>query len=133
MRPSEPAHAGASRLGARPLVETVWRSHAGPASRRRRHDGADETPTPAEIDRYGLTPREREVLGLLADGRTNRQIADTLFISESTAGVHVSNIIGKLGVTNRVERRPGVRDPLAASRPESTPRCVRPGTYGRGR
>ena len=54
-------------------------------------------------DRYGLTPREREVLELLAEGRTNKQIAETLFISESTAGVHVSNILGKLGAANRVE------------------------------
>ena len=44
-----------------------------------------------------------EVLALLAEGRTNRQIADSLFISESTAGVHVSNILGKLGVTGRTE------------------------------
>jgi DNA-binding CsgD family transcriptional regulator len=50
-----------------------------------------------------LTAREREVLGLVALGRTNRQIADELFISENTAGVHVSNIIGKLGVTGRGE------------------------------
>ena len=56
-------------------------------------------------DRYGLTPREREVLELLAEGRTNKQIAETLFISESTAGVHVSNILGKLGAANRVEGR----------------------------
>ena len=55
------------------------------------------------IDPFGLTAREREVLALLADGQTNRRIADTLFISESTASVHVSNIIGKLGVANRVE------------------------------
>jgi DNA-binding CsgD family transcriptional regulator len=54
-------------------------------------------------DPYGLTPREREVLTLLAGGQTNRAIAETLFISESTASVHVSNIIGKLGVANRVE------------------------------
>ena len=78
------------------------RSPGGPGSRSR-IDDADEPPTPAEIDRYGLTPRELEVLALLADGRTNRQIAETLFISESTAGVHVSNILGKLGATNRVE------------------------------
>ncbi len=51
----------------------------------------------------GLTPREREVLGLVALGRTNRQIADELFISENTAGVHVSNILGKLGVAGRGE------------------------------
>ena len=54
-------------------------------------------------DPYGLTGREREVLTLLAAGQTNRAIAESLFISESTASVHVSNIIGKLGVSNRVE------------------------------
>ena len=54
-------------------------------------------------DPFGLTAREREVLALLAEGQTNRRIADSLFISESTASVHVSNILGKLGVSNRVE------------------------------
>ena len=48
-----------------------------------------------------LTPREREVLSLVADGLTNRQIAERLVISEGTAIRHVSNIFGKLGVTNR--------------------------------
>ena len=48
-----------------------------------------------------LTRREREVSRCSPKGRTNRQIADELFISESTAGVHVSNILGKLGVTGR--------------------------------
>ena len=43
------------------------------------------------------------MLGLVAQGRTNRQIADELFISENTAGVHVSNILGKLGVASRTE------------------------------
>jgi DNA-binding NarL/FixJ family response regulator len=43
------------------------------------------------------------VLALVAEGPTNRQIADALFISESTAGVHVSNIVGKLGVAGRPE------------------------------
>jgi len=52
---------------------------------------------------FGLTPREREVLALVAAGRTNRQIAEELFISESTAGVHVSNILSKLGVSTRTE------------------------------
>lgn len=50
-----------------------------------------------------LTPREREVLNLLALGRSNRQIADELFISAKTASVHVSNILAKLGVTTRGE------------------------------
>lgn len=52
---------------------------------------------------FGLTPREREVLRLVADGRTNRQIAEELFISVKTAGAHVSNIPAKLGVTSRVQ------------------------------
>jgi DNA-binding CsgD family transcriptional regulator len=54
-------------------------------------------------DPFGLTDREREVLGLVAAGYTNRRIADTLFISSSTAGVHVSNVLGKLGVRSRTE------------------------------
>jgi DNA-binding CsgD family transcriptional regulator len=49
----------------------------------------------------GLTPREREVLALVAEGRTNREIAEALFISDKTASVHVSNILAKLGVANR--------------------------------
>ena len=48
-----------------------------------------------------LTGREQEVLGLLAGGLTNREIGETLFISEKTASVHVSNILGKLGVGGR--------------------------------
>jgi DNA-binding NarL/FixJ family response regulator len=51
----------------------------------------------------GLTRREREILGHIALGRTNRQIADELFISIRTVGVHVSHILGKLSVTNRSE------------------------------
>ena len=54
-------------------------------------------------DDFELTTREREVLRLVAAGYTNRRIGETLFISESTAGVHVSNILGKLGVTTRTE------------------------------
>jgi DNA-binding CsgD family transcriptional regulator len=58
---------------------------------------------PSVTDELGLTPREREVLALVADGRTNRQIAEALFISNKTASVHVSNILAKLGVANRGE------------------------------
>ncbi len=50
-----------------------------------------------------LTPREREVLGMVATGMTNREIGQALFISESTAGVHVSNLMAKLGVGSRTE------------------------------
>ena len=57
-----------------------------------------KTPKP-----YGLTERERAVLRLLAAGRTNAQIGAELFISPRTAGVHVTNILRKLGVANRVQ------------------------------
>jgi DNA-binding CsgD family transcriptional regulator len=50
-----------------------------------------------------LTARERQVLALVAQGMTNAQIASTLFISEKTAGHHVSRILAKLGVRNRTE------------------------------
>jgi DNA-binding NarL/FixJ family response regulator len=63
---------------------------------------------PAEPDdspatRLGLTPRELEVLLLVAEGRTNKAIGETLFMSEKTASVHVSRILAKLGVSGRVE------------------------------
>ncbi|WP_037607661.1 helix-turn-helix transcriptional regulator [Streptacidiphilus rugosus] len=54
-------------------------------------------------DSFHLTPREQDVLKLLALGRTNRQIAEELFISPKTASVHVSNILAKLDVTGRGE------------------------------
>nr|MDP9336495.1 helix-turn-helix transcriptional regulator [Actinomycetota bacterium] len=60
-------------------------------------------------DRYGLTARELDVVALVAQGRTNRQIADALFISAKTASVHVSNILAKLGVTNRGEAAAAAR------------------------
>ncbi|MHA6782041.1 helix-turn-helix transcriptional regulator [Pseudonocardia saturnea] len=53
--------------------------------------------------RLGLTAREHEVLALVAAGRTNREIADELFVSGKTAATHVSNILAKLGVRTRGE------------------------------
>jgi DNA-binding NarL/FixJ family response regulator len=50
-----------------------------------------------------LTSREREVLRLIAAGRSNREIASVLFIAPKTASVHVSNILGKLGAASRTE------------------------------
>jgi DNA-binding CsgD family transcriptional regulator/tetratricopeptide (TPR) repeat protein len=55
------------------------------------------------LRRLGLTEREAEVLDLLAEERTNRQIGDVLFISEKTVSVHVTNLLRKLGVPSRTE------------------------------
>jgi len=83
-------------LGAAPLQAAV----ESLARRGRLDIGA---PTSARSDSAGLTPREQEVLALLAQGRTNRQIGSELFISEKTASVHVSNILGKLHASGRTE------------------------------
>jgi DNA-binding CsgD family transcriptional regulator/tetratricopeptide (TPR) repeat protein len=98
------AYATATALGALPLSIEI----EGLARRGRLRLGADgatritaEPPSP--LRRLGLTAREQEVLALVATGRTNRQIAETLFISPKTATLHVSNILSKLGVSNRVE------------------------------
>ncbi|MFJ4204596.1 AAA family ATPase [Streptomyces sviceus] len=94
------AQAAAEHLGARPLADAVTLL----AQRAR----LALTAVPA-LDRsdpvrsLGLTGRERDVLRLVTLGRTNRQIAEELFISPKTASVHVSNILAKLGVSGRGE------------------------------
>jgi DNA-binding CsgD family transcriptional regulator len=92
------AHRIAAGIGAVPL-----RLRIEALARRGRIDLAGVESADAAADRLGLTPREREVLALLADGRSNRQIGERLYMAESTAGVHVSNILAKLGVTRRSE------------------------------
>jgi DNA-binding NarL/FixJ family response regulator len=69
------------------------------------HTSVDEAtiPQPRPADPYGLTKRERLVLQLLAQGRTNAQIGAQLFMSPKTASVHVTNILRKLNVANRTE------------------------------
>lgn len=101
------AHAVTIGLGGAPLrseVETVAR-----------HARVQLVPEPAEATSGGagppaqqsagptLTARERGVLRLVADGHTNREIAERLFISEKTASVHVSNAMAKLGALSRYE------------------------------
>jgi DNA-binding NarL/FixJ family response regulator len=78
--------------------------------------GADGTAGSEAAAPFGLTARELEVLQLVAAGRSNRDIAAELFISAKTASVHVSNILGKLGVASRGEAaatayREGLADP----------------------
>ncbi|TQL50860.1 tetratricopeptide repeat protein [Ornithinicoccus hortensis] len=93
----------AERLGALPLLAELAT--------------VDRGATPSSDDQAGpvLTPREREVLALVAEGRTNGQIARQLFISTKTVSVHVSNILAKLGASGRTEaaalaRRQGLLD-----------------------
>jgi DNA-binding CsgD family transcriptional regulator len=66
---------------------------------------AAEEPEAAAVadDPFGLTPRERQVLALVAEGRTNREIGEVLFMAEKTASVHVSRILAKLDVRSRTE------------------------------
>jgi DNA-binding CsgD family transcriptional regulator len=66
-------------------------------------EGLKGEPAPRRGDAFGLSPREREVLALIAEGRTNREIGERLFISQKTVGVHVGNILAKLDVSGRVE------------------------------
>jgi DNA-binding CsgD family transcriptional regulator len=70
-------------------------------------DESSPAPAPAATDAgedpFGLTPRERQVLALLADGRTNREIGQALYMAEKTASVHVSRILSKLDVRSRTE------------------------------
>ncbi|MGY5883766.1 helix-turn-helix transcriptional regulator [Modestobacter lacusdianchii] len=88
------AHEVAVRLGAVPLRTTVE------ALARR---GRLELPGVLTATTTVFTPREAEVLALVAQGRTNRQVGAELFISEKTASVHVSNILAKLGAASRAE------------------------------
>ncbi|MFJ2516464.1 AAA family ATPase [Streptomyces griseoviridis] len=94
------ARAVADHLGARPLADAV-----ALLARRARVavDGASGPGAGDPAEAFGLTRRERDVLRLVAAGRTNRQIAEELFISPKTASVHVSHILAKLGVTGRGE------------------------------
>jgi DNA-binding CsgD family transcriptional regulator len=65
--------------------------------------GLADAPAPSGSGPDALTPRERQVLALVAEGLTNGQIAERLFISAKTASVHVSAILRKLGVSTRTE------------------------------
>jgi DNA-binding NarL/FixJ family response regulator len=73
--------------------------HLDPIVARLLADSLREPARPGE----DLTPREREVLGLVAEGASNRQIAETLVVSERTARTHVSAILGKLGLVSRTQ------------------------------
>ena len=100
--PLREAHAITLDLGANPLrLEIEALAKRGRIDLSPSAAPAPELPSPLAL--VGLTSREREVLGLVASGMTNREIAQALFITEGTAGVHVSNILAKLGVRGRTE------------------------------
>jgi DNA-binding CsgD family transcriptional regulator len=68
------------------------------------HDAPEpELGVVTDDDPFGLTPRERQVLELVAQGATNREIGASLFMAEKTASVHVSRILAKLDVRSRTE------------------------------
>ncbi|WP_319300100.1 helix-turn-helix transcriptional regulator [Streptomyces scabiei] len=117
------AHAVAAHLGARPLADAV--ALLGRRARLLLAPVAGRTDAPAApadpLAALGLTSRERDVLRLVSEGRTNRQIAEELFISPKTASVHVSNILSKLDVSGRgeaaaVAHRLGLFPPQAEDR-----------------
>jgi DNA-binding NarL/FixJ family response regulator len=63
---------------------------------------SSESEGPGRQD-YNLTSRERDILGLLSEGRSNRDIAQTLYLSEKTVKAHLAAVFRKLGVTNRTQ------------------------------
>ena len=101
--PLREAHAVAARLGARPLLRELEllaeRARLDPDAARRQ----PAAPKHDLEELLGLTPREAEVLTLVARGLTNREIAAELVISVKTASVHVSHILRKLDAPNRLE------------------------------
>ena len=105
VEPARVALETAERLGAAWLVEEV--SGLRDRARLELEVGSDgrepsngDGPTD---DPFGLTARERQVLALIAEGATNRQIGTALFMAEKTASVHVSRILAKLGVRSRTQ------------------------------
>jgi DNA-binding CsgD family transcriptional regulator len=101
-----PAHQTVVRLGAVPLRREIelldQRGRLSLEEPPVDTPAAPPAPSSAAAS-LGLTQREAEVLALVAEGRTNRQIGQALFITPRTAGVHVSRILAKLGVAGRGE------------------------------
>ena len=85
------ARQAAHALGARPMLDELTAQGSTPA------------PATARAEAATLTPREAEILALVAEGRSNGEIGKQLFISTKTVSVHVSNILAKLEAASRTE------------------------------
>jgi len=98
------AHELAAQAGAEPLVrEAVALARRARIGEVLAVPAEAHGPGPDSTGGTGLTPRQLEVLALITEGMTNREIAQRLFITEKTAGAHVSGILATLGVRSRVE------------------------------
>ena len=90
-------------LDAGELLERVKRSLRRAAPTRKNGNGKGNGNGNRRREDTGLSPREREILELLAEGRTQGQIATELVISPKTVGTHIQHILGKLGVNTRAQ------------------------------
>lgn len=91
------------------LVDAIRAVHRGEArlhpdiARKLMEQVAQQTSQPREVQFEDLTDREREVINLVAKGRSNQEIANELVISDKTVKTHVSNILGKLQLEDRTQ------------------------------
>lgn len=124
-------HSGAPRDHAGPPLRMAYRTALALSAHPLRHElealarraridptpKVEAPPAPSWAE-FGLTAREAQVLAQLVRGRTNREIACELTISEKTASVHVSHILGKLGADNR-QKAAAIADRLMSSAPSA--------------
>jgi DNA-binding NarL/FixJ family response regulator len=118
--------ADADQVAAAIRAATAGQMHLDPTVARLLADSVRRPRSPEG----SLTPREREVLTLVAEGASNRQIAQALVVSERTARTHVSAILSKLGLVSRTQAALWAVREGAGARQPGTPDRSRPATFG---